>query len=184
MKKIVVSSCLLALVACGTQKATTENQTAKTEKPQVSPLLAEGNMTLEEVKTQSWFSRTYNPYHPDETVTAQLAEVLKNHHYNVDVYFGTWCHDSRRVVPKFVKLLEKTGFDFSHLTFISVNGRKEIPNVSPEIAAKLNVHRVPTIIFYENGKEAERFVERSRENLEKDILKIASGEVYLDSYEL
>lgn len=189
MKKILLSFSLLAFIACGSQKTASESHeqtnSPETEKQEIkkSPLLAEGNMTLEEVKAQTWYARSYDSYSPDEMVVNQLSEILKNHNYNIDVYFGTWCGDSRREVPKLVKLLEQTGFDFSHLTFVSVNRSKQVPNVTPEIAQQLNVHRVPTIIFYENGTETERFVERPRENLEKDILKIASGEVYLDSYE-
>lgn len=193
MKKALITTCLLALVSCGSQRTASENTTQNSENEVVkkrskrdnitSPLLAKGNISKENLQKMAWYAPSIENYRPNEAEVKKLAKALKKHNYNIDVYFGTWCHDSRRVVPKFVNLLEKTGFDFSHVNFVSVNGRKEIPNVSPEMAAQLNVHRVPTIIFYENGKEAERFVERARENLVQDLIKIASGAEYIDSYE-
>ena len=43
--------------------------------------------------------------------------------------------------------------------------------------------RVPTFIFFKNGKEVGRFVERPRETLEKDMLKILKGEPYKHAYD-
>ncbi len=193
MKKVFLSTCLMTLMACGSQKTISEesnNTTSEITSKSVSqtkiapsPLLAKGNITKEELAKMTWYGPSYESYHPDEALVKTFRKALNKRDYQIDVYMGTWCHDSRRVVPKLIKLLEMTGSDFSNLTIVSVNGRKEIPDVSPEIAAKLNVHRVPTIIFYENGKEVDRFVERARESLLQDLIKIASGEEYLDSYE-
>ena len=47
---------------------------------------------------------------------------------------------------------------------------------------KMNLNRVPTIIFYKNGKEVNRFVEFAQESLEEDIAKIVSGKDYKNSY--
>ena len=57
---------------------------------------------------------------------------------------------------------------------------KQSPN--PE-AKGLNIHRVPTFIFYKDAKEIGRFVERVRESLEKDMLKIVSGQEYKHFYD-
>lgn len=196
MKRVIFSVFLMTLVSCGEQKTisqqSTEDSVAVVQKRskrhhvthnQSSPLLAKGNITKEELAKMSWYASSYDSYNPDEELVKTFGKALKKHDYQIDVYMGTWCHDSRRVVPKLIKILEMTGSDFSNFTIVSVNGRKDIPNVSPEVEAKLNVHRVPTIIFYENGKETERFVEHYRESLLKDLIKIASGEPYKDRYE-
>jgi thiol:disulfide interchange protein len=48
----------------------------------------------------------------------------------------------------------------------------------------LNIHHVPTIIVYDkNGKEIDRFVEKSRQSFLKDMLKIFQKKDYKDSYE-
>lgn len=193
MKKLVLSFSLFAFLACGNQKMTTETKAQpapetveKPEtKPKKSPLMAEGNITLADFKSGSnkaWFERGYNAYSPDQELVNALNKAMEAHDYHLDVYMGTWCGDSRREVPRLYKLLEMIDFDLDKLSVVAVNRSKQVPNVSPEIANQLNIHHVPTIIFYENGKETERFVESSKESLVKDLTKIASGEMYVDSY--
>ena len=46
----------------------------------------------------------------------------------------------------------------------------------------LNIIKVPTLIFYKNGEELNRFVEFSIVSLEEDIRKILSSEEYRDAY--
>lgn len=193
MKKIVLSLSLCTLLACGSQKMLTGTKTQNTServekpetKPQKSPLMAEANITLTDFKSGSnkaWFERGYNAYSPDQELVNAFGKAMKNHDYQIDVYMGTWCGDSRREVPRLYKLLEMIDFDMDKLSVVAVNHAKQIPNVSPEVANQLNIRHVPTIIFYENGKETERFVESATESLVKDLTKIASGEIYLDSY--
>lgn len=201
MKKVILSLSLFAFLACGNQKKSAENltetspettttvetsstQTTK-EATNKSPLLAEGNISLEDFKSGSnkaWFAPRYAAYSPNEALVKAFGQAMAKHDYRIDLYMGTWCPDSHRETPRLYKLLEMIDFDMSRLSVVSVNYSKEVPNVSPEVAKKLNVHHVPTIIFYENGKEAERFVESAQESLVEDLTKIASGEVYTDSY--
>lgn len=202
MKKVILSFSLFAFLACGNQKKSTENSTktssevtttVETSAPQVtkesttekSPLLAEGNISLADFKSGSnkaWFEPKYAAYAPSEALVTAFGEAMAKHDYRIDLYMGTWCHDSQRETPRLYKLLEMVDFDMSKLSVVSVNYSKKVPNVSPEVAEKLNIHHVPTIIFYENGKEVGRFVESARESLVQDLTKIASGEVYTDSY--
>jgi len=47
----------------------------------------------------------------------------------------------------------------------------------------LNITNIPTFIFYKNGKEMHRIVESPMESLEKDMLKIITGQPYKHAYE-
>ena len=47
----------------------------------------------------------------------------------------------------------------------------------------LDVFNVPTIIFFKNGEEINRFVEFPVNSLESDVAKIIRGEIYTHSYE-
>lgn len=193
MKKIVLTLAVLALISCGSQQAATEN-TMTNEKAHVrenipdkhrantSPLMAKGNISLEEVQATTWFKRTHEAFQPDAEALEAFQKAMKKHDYKIDVYFGLWCGDSHREVPKLIKLMEMAEIDLSRLTFVSVDRSKRVPDVSPEIAEKLNIHHVPTFIFYKEGEEVERFVERPVESLEKDLAKIAQGEAYSDRY--
>ena len=93
---------------------------------------------------------------------------------------GTWCGDSKREVPRFYKILDETNFDQDDFELITVNRRKKTPD---NLQEGYNIIRVPTFIFYKDGEEVGRYVEYPRETLEKDILKIVTGEPYKHSYD-
>jgi thiol-disulfide isomerase/thioredoxin len=93
---------------------------------------------------------------------------------------GTWCGDSRRETPRFYKILEETNFDENYFELITVNRSKKTPD---NLQEGFNIIRVPTFIFYKEGKEVGRYVEYPRETLEKDILKIVTGQAYKHSYD-
>lgn len=193
MKKIVFTFGLLACIACGSQQTATENNMATEEnnvrenipdkhREKPSPLMAKGNISLEEIHTTSWFQRSYESFQPEPEALKAFQKAMRKQDYKIDVYFGLWCGDSHRDVPKLVKLMEMANCDLSRLTFVSVDRSKRVPDVSPEIAEKLHIHHVPTFIFYKDGLEVERYVERPVESLEKDLAKIAQGEDYSDRY--
>ena len=93
---------------------------------------------------------------------------------------GTWCGDSKRETPRFYKILEETNFDENYFELITVNRSKKTPD---NLQEGFNIIRVPTFIFYKEGKEVGRYVEYPRETLEKDILKIVTGQAYKHSYD-
>lgn len=125
--------------------------------------------------TKKWFNPKYEQYDPPKKLVRKIKRHIKD--YKIIAYMGNWCHDSKREIPKFYKLLDETGYDLDNLTVYAVNGRKQTKNHDEK---GHNIVRVPTMIFYKDGKEVNRFVEHARESLVKDILKIVSGEPYKD----
>ena len=96
---------------------------------------------------------------------------------------GTWCGDSKREVPKIYKILETLKFPKEQLTTVAVGRNGDMYKKSPEHEeAGLNIHRVPTLIFYKNGKEVNRIVEHPVESFEADILNITTKNNYTSNY--
>jgi len=144
-----------------------------------------GNTSKDEIlkcQHSSWFNKVYEAYTPDAKIVKELTHVFKNENFQVDVYFGTWCSDSKREVPKLIKLLELSQFNSKNLDLIGVDRDKVIPDMSEEKREVLNVFNVPTIIVYQNGEEVNRFVEYAQESLAQDMLKIFSKKPYKNSY--
>ena len=144
-----------------------------------------GNTSKDEIlksKHSSWFNKVYKAYTPDTKIVKELTHVFENENFQVDVYFGTWCSDSKREVPKLIKLLELSQFNSKNLDLIGVDRDKVIPEMSEEKRKELNVFNVPTIIVYQNGEEINRFVEYAQESLAQDMLKIFSKKPYKNSY--
>jgi thiol-disulfide isomerase/thioredoxin len=93
----------------------------------------------------------------------------------IKVVMGTWCHDSKREVPRFYKILShKT----DNIEMIALDRKKQSPNGETDAMAITNT---PTFIFYKNGKEMNRIVETPVDSLERDMIKILSGKEYRHS---
>ncbi len=124
-----------------------------------------------------WYEKNNKDYKPEAAVVKQLQKKFKN--ISIKAFMGAWCQDSRLLVPKFYKLLELSDFDEDNLEMIAVNRAKKTKD---NLQKGYKVTRVPTFIFYKDGKEIGRFVEYPIENLEEDLLKIVSEKPYKHPY--
>lgn len=125
-----------------------------------------------------WFEDRYNEYETNKELIAKIKPIINN--FSIKGFMGTWCGDSRRELPRFYKILEESGFNEEYFELITVGRSKKTPD---NLQEGLDIIRVPTFIFYNNGKEVGRFVEYPRESLEKDILKILTEQPYKHSYD-
>jgi thiol-disulfide isomerase/thioredoxin len=82
---------------------------------------------------------------------------------------GTWCPDSRREVPRFMRVLKETGFPADKVTLIGVDNVKFSPIDNYD---GLGIERVPTFILYKNNVEAGRIIENPVTSLEQDMVNI------------
>lgn len=128
-----------------------------------------------------WFSKNYDDYLVNDKVVKKLKDSLKQ--YEITVFLGTWCGDSKREVPRFYNILKTAKFPENQLKVVAVDRTEEAYKQSPTNEEKgLNIHRVPTFIFYKNGNEVNRIVESPLETLENDILKIVTDNKYTPNY--
>ncbi|MDH7911775.1 hypothetical protein [Winogradskyella sp. SYSU M77433] len=138
---------------------------------------------LESDNYSSWFNTNFEDYKPNQKLVNDIASDLKN--YNITVFMGTWCGDSKKEVPRLYKVLEACNFPMDQLTVIAVSSSSSLYKQSPQHEeAGLNIHRVPTIIFYKNGKEVNRIVEHPVTSFEKDIKQIISSNNYKPNYQI
>ena len=84
----------------------------------------------------------------------------------VTVFFGVWCHDSEREVPRLLRVLDALGVDDSAVTLIALDTTKREPAGR---ALQHGVNFTPTFIFYIGGEEVGRIVERPESSLEQAI---------------
>ena len=106
------------------------------------------------------FKRNYDAYEVPAGINGLPADL------EVKILFGTWCHDSEREVPRMLKLLAASGVREENISLIALNIRKEEPQGR---AKALRVDYTPTFIFFSDGKEQTRIVERPTNSLEKDL---------------
>ena len=136
---------------------------------------------LEGPNYNSWFNSNYTAYKPDSSALEELSKSIGT--YDIVLFMGTWCGDSKRQVPRFLKVLDGLQFPKAQLSMVALSREADLYKQSPQHEeASLNIHRVPTFIIYNNGKEVNRIVEEPVETLEKDLLKIISSDTYKGHY--
>jgi hypothetical protein len=119
----------------------------------------------------AWYIKGFNDYQPDTAVMNRLNDIGKDG-ISIKIVMGTWCPDSRREVPRFMKILDIWKFPLSAVTFIGVDDAKLSPVGE---YTGLGIERVPTFIIYENNIEAGRIIENPSASLERDLVKILTS---------
>jgi thiol-disulfide isomerase/thioredoxin len=129
-----------------------------------------------------WFKANYDSYVVDSFTCQFIRPLLKDK--TITIFLGTWCGDSRREVPRFLKMLDCCEFPMTGLTLVVVGNSDSLYKKSPqhEEAGK-NIVRVPTIIVEQDGKEVGRIIEFPVVSLEKDLLAILRNEKYTPNYQ-
>jgi thiol-disulfide isomerase/thioredoxin len=138
---------------------------------------------LNKAPYSDWFTDNYADYKPDQKIVKELADLEVNQFFSVTIFFGTWCGDSKREVPRFLKVLDAVGFPQSAIHLIAVGDADPLYRQSPNHEEQgQHIYRVPTFIINRNGDEMGRIVEFPATSLERDILAIASNGRYTPNY--
>jgi len=90
----------------------------------------------------------------------------------VEIYMGTWCPDSVREVPKFLRIREDLKSQFGvelPATFVALDRAKQQP---ASLIAGKDIQKIATFIYYRGDRELGRIVERPNSLLEDDLLAI------------
>ena len=128
-----------------------------------------------------WFKPNYDSYVVDSFTCNFIRPLLAGK--SITIFLGTWCGDSKREVPRALKMLDCCGFPANNLTLVMVSNKDSLYKKSPqhEEAGK-NIVRVPTIIIEQKGTEIGRIIEFPKTSLEKDLLSILRKEKYQPNY--
>ena len=118
----------------------------------------------------AWFADNQKGYTPN----AVALQALKGNKdaFRFLVFGGTWCGDTKFVLPKFYSLTDAAGVGQDRITLLGVDrSKKTIQNLSEAF----NVTNVPTIIVLKDGKEIGRVVEYGTSGMfDKDLGEIIS----------
>jgi thiol-disulfide isomerase/thioredoxin len=130
-----------------------------------------GDLTLAMLNNEPhsvWFTEGYTGYQPDQEIMGELVGLDRDD-LTITIVLGTWCPDSRREVPRFIKMIDLWGFPREKIRLIGVDINKVAPlGDYPALA----IERVPTFIFYKNNIEKGRIIEVPVTSLEQDTRDI------------
>jgi len=135
--------------------------------------ILKGIISRKELETDtafSWWTENLKGYTPQSQA---LAELKKNHNIEFIAFMGTWCSDSKFIIPKFYSFIDAAGFPADRVTLIGVDRSKKTLS---HLAEAMNIIDVPTIIVMKDGKEAGRVVEYGKYGLfDKELGEIIAS---------
>jgi len=119
-----------------------------------------------------WFNKEYNSYDPKIEIAQKISGTDLTG-VSVLIVLGSWCGDSQREVPRFIKIMDECALVKIKITFLGVDMGKQSPVGDYD---KLEIKKVPTFIVYRNKIEIGRIIEYPTTSLEQDLLDILSKE--------
>jgi thiol-disulfide isomerase/thioredoxin len=176
MLLLVSASCKTTAPAAGTATETVRNP-----EPAIPPVNYSDATTwvlgyfkisrLTHAPHSAWFIKGMDDY-TFNSEAVSLLKAMNMEGLSIKVVIGTWCPDSRREVPRFMRILKEINFPEENVRWIGVDNMK----ISPiDKYDALNIERVPTFIFYKNNIEAGRIIENPSASLEQDMVSILTG---------
>lgn len=159
---------LMSLLACKpVQKINYTSTTNGNEK------ILNGIINREIIEADSalpWLARDMKYISPEASAIKTFQE--KKAKFSLIVFAGTWCEDSQNLLPKFYKLILKSGYPEKKILLIGVDRSKQTIN---NLHTQYNITKVPTFIVMQGKTEVARIVEYGKYNdIEKELTEIVS----------
>ena len=134
----------------------------KTGKPILRGKISFENIMKE--STCSWFEEGAEAYLPNHSAIETLNSNWKN--YRFVLFIGTWCEDTRNLLPKFYKTLLEANISPYAIEMYGVNRAKQTLQNENKF---YNIERVPTIIIMHQKREVGRIVETVSSTIEEEM---------------
>ncbi|MER3464068.1 MAG: hypothetical protein C4329_06290 [Chitinophagaceae bacterium] len=119
--------------------------------------VVKGFLTKKDLVTDTsfkWFAENQKGYTPNADAVQAFRQYKDS--VNIIAFGGTWCGDTKHILPQFYAIADAAGFSQERITLIGVDrSKKTIQNLSEAF----NITNVPTFIIMKNGKEVGRVVE-------------------------
>lgn len=137
---------------------------------------------LEQPPYGDWFNRNYADYTIDSATTILLRPLVKDKTF--ELFMGTWCGDSKREIPRMLKILRYAGVKPAQFKLVMLDTHDSVYKQSPAHEEKgKDIHRVPELLVYDaHHREMNRIIESPAVSLEKDLLHIMQGDAYISAY--
>ncbi len=130
----------------------------------------EPSVLQKEPYKSTWYDKSYNVYTVNQDVILQTDSI------KIDVFFGTWCEDCHKWLPRFIKTAEH------HSLYYELYGLNTKKSSEKGYEKDKNIKRVPTFIVYKDGKEIGRIIESPVVSLEDDLYKIINNKPYTPNF--
>ena len=122
--------------------------------------------------TFSWITAGMEEYAPDK----EAVQFLKNNlnKYTLFIAVGTWCGDSKDLLPKLFRVLQEAGISHDYLMMAGLDRDKTtLTKEGKKAVRKYKIKLLPTfVVLDDNGHEVGRIEESVNKSVEEDLVEI------------
>ena len=147
--------CSLALFLCLSFAVVA--QTSEVSRDGHGNKVIKGFLSRQELATDTsfgWFARNQEGYVPEQNALQALRANRDS--VNIIAFGGTWCDDTKYILPKFFVLADAAGLSQDRITIVGVDHNKK---TLQHLSEAFGITHVPTIIVMRNGREVGRVIE-------------------------
>ncbi|MBC7553447.1 MAG: hypothetical protein H7257_05670 [Taibaiella sp.] len=141
--------------------------------PENGMLVMKGRISFKDLMREpanDWMRKGAENYKPNAAAIAVLKEKLPG--YTFKIFMGTWCSDSRNLIPKLYTVLKAANYPLDEMDFFGMD-RTKTARSQEEKTYKITL--VPTIILFRGTKETGRITETVQKSVEEDLAAILLG---------
>jgi thiol-disulfide isomerase/thioredoxin len=160
--RAVTLVCVILVVGCGTS-----SELRKSEPMELGWL----ERSALDKPDYPQFRTTYDTVRITEGMSELIGQLMDD--VDVLVFLGTWCGDSKREVPRFLKIADHAGISFQRIRLYGVDRSKKSTD---GLTDRYNIVSVPTFIFLKDGVEIGRIVEHPEVSIEADMIAILANQ--------
>lgn len=175
LKKIVLFGLLATALTIGVSAQTTY----KTAEDSAGNKVLIGKIdekTLANDSAFRWFYYGVNNYKPDPAWTKYISFYRDS--FNVVVFAGTWCIDSKRLLPQFYRVMMAASYPMDRIQLYGVD--HQLRALGDE-ASQYHIDKTPTFIFLRNGKEIGRITDKLQRGMDADIVSVLQSSFNKDN---
>lgn len=124
-----------------------------------------GTIKPAELNQYQWYADAFRNYSPAPAKIASIKK-LKSKTMQIIIFAGSWCEDTQKHLPAFMKALTDAGWPMDDVRIYFLDRDKNYPTfLQPDYGISL----IPTFILLEKGEERGRITEYFSMNAESDL---------------
>jgi len=156
---------ILLFISCALspQKTTESKDQRSISRPVLTGWLSESQL----LSQAPGYQVEKDQYQLDQQSLDPLKNLAKD--VQIIVFLGTWCLDSQREVPRFLKIIEAIQNSRISVKMLGLDRTKRDPG---GIAEAHDIQFVPTFVVLQEGAEVGRIVEQPIVSIEHDLAEI------------
>ncbi|WP_185957210.1 TlpA family protein disulfide reductase [Gracilimonas mengyeensis] len=127
-----------------------------------------GEVTKEQIlKSDRIYEIYFNRYQPENEAVEYLQALQDS--ISIYVFWGSWCPESKKQVPRLIKTLDRAGNENINAHYIGTDAQKKFPK---EFLKKFDIKYIPTVMVLKSQLEVGRIDQKPNIPIEKALIQV------------